>query len=410
MEKIPTIALYLDTRFSRKDDEKHPVKLRVTFDRKQKYFSLSKWYSPIEWAKVRSDKPGKKLEDDKIWLDDKLKKAKKELSEMVEFNFDTFENRMFNNTASEDVFLFMQSLANKIREEGREKTAISYESSIKSIKDVTGKTTLKFMDITPDWLNKYQSEMLNKGRSSTTVGIYLRNLRTTYNKKRPKAKTDSDIYPFGKAKYRIPGGKKLKRALSKREIGLIYNMELPQGSQLEKYRDYFIFSYLCNGINIKDMANLRYKNIQGQLISFERAKTANANKENPVIITCPLIPKVKEIIERWGNKPRHHDKYIFPILKPKSTSIEQVKATQREVDALNRNLKTIAKMLGIEMHITGYVSRHTYASVLKNERAPLEFISEGMGHTNVATTKNYLSDFEIDTKIEYANRLTSFED
>ena len=71
-------------------------------------------------------------------------------------------------------------------------------------------------------------------------------------------------------------------------------------------------------------------------------------------------------------------------------------------------MSEIGKELKIESKITTYSARHSFATMLKRGGAPLEFISESLGHGDLKTTENYLDSFEDETKEKYANILTDF--
>lgn len=44
-----------------------------------------------------------------------------------------------------------------------------------------------------------------------------------------------------------------------------------------------------------------------------------------------------------------------------------------------------------------YISRHSWATIAKNEGIPISLISEGLGHTSEKTTQIYLNSFAVDT-------------
>ncbi|MBD0296240.1 MAG: hypothetical protein ICV84_13735 [Flavisolibacter sp.] len=60
------------------------------------------------------------------------------------------------------------------------------------------------------------------------------------------------------------------------------------------------------------MALLRYKNIQDGYLVFERAKTERTSRTDPQIITAYITQEITAIIERWGNKDKTPNNYIFP--------------------------------------------------------------------------------------------------
>ena len=78
-------------------------------------------------------------------------------------------------------------------------------------------------------------------------------------------------YPFGRGKYEIQAGEGRKLALTLEQIGQIARYE--DGNEATaKYRDYWLFLYLCNGINVADFVKLRYRDIVDGEICFVRQK------------------------------------------------------------------------------------------------------------------------------------------
>jgi len=78
--------------------------------------------------------------------------------------------------------------------------------------------------------------MVAEEKSKTTVGIYLRSLRTIFNKAIEEGNIAADLYPF--KKYKIPTGQNIKKALDKSELKTLYTAKLEPGSFKEKTRDF----------------------------------------------------------------------------------------------------------------------------------------------------------------------------
>ena len=215
-------------------------------------------------------------------------------------------------------------------------------------------------------------------------------------------------YPVGRNKYEIPTGRNIKKALTIREVGLISSFPLVEGSNEQRYRDYWMFSYNGNGMNIKDMASLKYKNISGDVIVFNRAKTKRKTKTNPQPITIFITEMMKSIIERWGNKPGKAEQYVFPILEDQLNAEQERAQVNQTTKQINKYIRRIAVQTGINENISTYTARHSFATVLKRSGASTEFISESLGHKNLKTTENYLADFETDVKRQWAEKLNNF--
>ena len=77
---------------------------------------------------------------------------------------------------------------------------------------------------------------------------------------------------------------------------------------------------------------------------------------------------------------------------------------QNAMYLINRKLKDIGKMTGVQLPLTMYVARHSWASVAKNKNVPISVISEGMGHDSEMTTQIYLA--SLDTAVvDKANKM-----
>jgi integrase len=172
--------------------------------------------------------------------------------------------------------------------------------------------------------------------------------------------------------------------------------------------DYWIFIYFCNGLNVKDMAKLRYKNMQGDFLHFLRSKT-EFTKNTTEEIRVPLNDVAKAIIKKYGNKAINQDAYIFPILQPGITAQREYELIQQATGLINDHMKLVAAELGINAKVTTYVARHSFSTVLKRSGASIEYISEALGHSDIKTTQNYLASFEDDTKKQTNSVLANFE-
>jgi len=162
-------------------------------------------------------------------------------------------------------------------------------------------------------------------------------------------------------------------------------------------------------MNAKDIANLKYKNIDGDYFIFERAKTESSLRSDPRPIAVYITEDMKAIIDRWGNKDKSPNNYLFPILEHGLAPLRHYERIQNFVGFINERMRRILKNIGIDKKATTYVARHTFSTVLKRSRASTEFIQEALGHSDLKTTESYLDSFEKETKKEYASRLSSFK-
>jgi len=401
--KKATATIYHDT-LRPKEDGTCSVKIKVTFNRKRRYFSTGVDLTPGDFEKVFY---GKRKTKDQKAIKTKVeyfeKKAEDVIDKLKVFSFDIFkqhylEERNVNNSVSFafDKYIETLELNDKIS------TATCYSCAKTSIEKFN--KDLTFADVTPLFLKKYEKWMIKQDNSNTTISIYLRCLRAIYNQQN----IDKSIYPFGTGsnKYTIPTSKNTKKALTVKEIGEIYNYEPKKDSTEEMAKDYWLFLYLCNGMNVKDFCLLKWENINGNMLTYKRAKTRNSRKERKSI-SVALKPESLNIIKKWGQPSIHKDAYIFPHFESTMNATEQRNVCQNLTRIINKYMKRIAKKLEIDKNVTTYFARHSFATVLKRSGAKIEMISELLGHSNVGVTENYLDSFENDQIQKETDVLTS---
>ncbi|GEO03374.1 integrase [Adhaeribacter aerolatus] len=425
-------AIILDTRRALTDGT-YPIKLRITHQRKQKYFPTDFSLSETDFAKTKTDNPRGKAKELQIAFQAIEQQAIKVIKKLSIFTIEAFEKHYLNTAAKDDVFsAFDHSIACLTKEE-QVGTAGTYENAsisllafinkqpLTSNKGLTKKEAkarreallkkrkpLLFSTITPDFLKEYERWMLAGGKSLTTISIYVRALRTLFNESIAAGDVHQDLYPFGKRKYQVPAGRNVKKALPLAEIEKIFVYE-PRHDSEAQARDLWLFSYLCNGINIKDIARLKYRQIQKGSIIFIRAKTERTTRQNLKPIIVILTPEVEQIIKKWGNKPIYPEAYVFPILKEGLTPEKELAVVKQATKTINKYIKRIGATIGIEGNISTYTARHSYATVLKRAGVSTAFISESLGHGTERTTQNYLDSFEDEVKREFTSYLTAFK-
>ena len=406
-----TTDIVLETRWKNKK-EIYPVKLRVTHDREQRYYRILKYsLNKEDFDKTQSKNPRNKiLKELKIVFSEFENKAMKMIKRIDYFTFDKFEDSFLGQKKHGDnVFSYFENYISTLKEEKRFGTADSYFASHKSLSRHYRKKKLLFEDITPKFLNRYEEEMLKAGKSITTIGIYLRNLRKLFNDYIEDVNAPRSIYPFGRNKYVIPKGRNIKKALKIEDIEKIYYYEVEENSETHFAKDMFLFSYLCNGMNMADVFRLKFKDIKGERIYFHRTKTIRTAKGASKPVSVILTSDIQVILNRWQNTDIETDNFLFPLLNDIADPEKQRLRIKNKTRTINSHLKIIFKDLGFDIDGSMIYARHSYATIMRNSGASDEFISESIGHQNTQVTRHYLDSFEDDIKKEFANKLTAFK-
>ena len=160
--------------------------------------------------------------------------------------------------------------------------------------------------------------------------------------------------------------------LTKDEVVKIQQADL-KNPALDVVRDLFLFT-VFTGLAGSDVAQLTSKHIVRQndgshWIIKKRQKTG-------VESSIPLLPPAKAIL----------DKYCTDV-----TCIEKgVLLPKRSNQKINKHLKELAEMTGIQKHLHYYVARHTFATTIcMSNHVSMESTSRMLGHKNLKQTQHY---------------------
>jgi integrase len=399
-----TVTPAIDRTHPRKDGT-CSIYVRVTFQRKKKEYPTGITMKPAAYDRIMK---AQRRKQDELKQYSKIMAFFTKALDIIEatpvFTFAQFEDLYLSNTEAADTIKGgFERHIQELKDQKRIGSSVSYETAINSIEGF--KAGLRYADITVNFLNKYEAAMLKEGKSKATIGIYLRSLRAIMN----RADIDRKLYPFGnkKNKYAIPTGHNIKKALTLDEISRIFSYNAEAGTTKAMAKDYWIFIYLCNGLNVKDLCLLKWKNIDGDWLRYERAKTSRTKKDGK-LISVSLKPEAKAIISRWGLPSLSPDTFIFPHLSKGMTPEREREIYQQLTKTINKYVKLIAKELKINKEVTTYFARHSFATILKNSGASTEFISEALGHSGTKTTQNYLAGFEQEAIHKATEALTAF--
>lgn len=395
-----TYSIALDTRRVKKDNT-YPVKLRVFIRNESKRYSTGLDLTEDDFKKSYQELPvTKKHKEIRKQLQELQSQIEEIISSIGYFTFEKFERKLLSKNTTNDLFTYFKLYIEKLRSEDKTKTASSYHQALTSIQSYSRRSTLPFEYVTPKFLNDYEKSMTTQGRSTSTVGIYLRYVRNLFNIAIADEVIHKEFYPFGKGKYVIANTPKTYKALQISDLKALMNEPVSEDSLEAFFRDLWFFSYFGNGINTKDIALLKYQNIKSEIIHFKRAKTILTNRDAPEG-EIPMIKEIKTIIQKWGNVDNSPDNYIFPILQPKLNSETIDKRVHQTNKQIRKYIQRIAARAGIEQNISMQHARHTFTTVLVQAGVPLPSISKRLTHGSIATTDKYigrnsqLKEFEI---------------
>lgn len=296
----------------------------------------------------------------------------------------------FNRYAREySLFRFMESIIVKLRGNGKIRTAETYRATLNSFRNFRKGEDLMLDCITSEVMEDYEAWLRKRGLVSNTISFYIRILRAVYN----RAVEDNVIDDRNPFRHVYTGiDKTVKRALPLSVIKKIKNLDLSCNPVLDFARNMFLMSFYLRGMSLIDMAYLKKTDLKNGYVVYRRRKTGQ-------MLVIEWTREMQTICDKY---PENRSVYLLPIIRTAGTNEW---CTYRNVGYnINHNLKKIALMLGVDVRLTMYVARHSWASAAKAKGIPLSVISEGMGHDSETTTRIYLA--SLDTSVvDRANNL-----
>jgi integrase/recombinase XerD len=355
-----------------------PLNCRLTFSKSKKHFSTGLFINPDLWnSKKQVVKPP---EPDAELINTQLSLIRTKLNQAFlflqvnEVNFDV-----------QDIYQQYKGKPLK-KERGVVEVYDMHSQRIKKligidIKDVTYKKYLESGKHLQDFIkHKYKSKDIQlKALRSSFIDDYVYFLKV--EKKFQQSTLNKAIQRFRKVvRYAISEdyldkdpfmlykAKRVRKEvvfLSPEQLNKLEETDF-KIQRIQYIKDLFIFC-CYTGLGFKEMSELKKKAVKkefdGELwLNIHRNKTNKAYK-------VPLLPKAKEIMEKYGND----GDFVF----------EGISNTK-----FNAYLKEIADVVGIDFNLTHHIARKTFAStVLLFNNVPMEVVSSLLGHSKMQTTQ-----------------------
>jgi site-specific recombinase XerD len=373
-------------------DNSHPVLIRFSQLKLKKYISTGLSSTVDEWDfdlnRYKLNKPEKK----KLHLKNNLliDKIIFEAQSLIVDNFDfqkvysieSIIEKLIKKNKPVSVFTFIESFIARLEKAGKNGNALAYKNTFGVFKTYRNEKDLSFDELTYKVLINFEEDLQGRGRKINAISFHMRTLRSLYNKAIKEGIAQQELYPF--KDYCVKREKTSKRAIVKGNISAIKELDLSDELDLDKARDYFLFSFYTRGMAFVDLAFLKVSNIYGDRLTYSRNKT---NQK----FSIKLTSQISEIISKY-NDLSIKDSYLFPIIiDPKGDIYTQYRNGMR---LTNKKLNKIGELIGLNVPLTTYVSRHSWATIAKREGVPTAVISEGLGHETERTTQIYLDSFE----------------
>jgi len=416
---MTTIKQVFDYRTPKSNGE-IPVRLRVTHNRKTTHISLNASLTEDQIKKIEQGRVDEELSHFMKELDDLTNNVRKVAAKLEPFSIDELKRQLSNSSNSKNNkdHLLVDIIHLKIKkfDENQQYASKShYNTLLKMITSFDSSLLLK--DVDQDFLYDFEKFYINgriekDGESRlenyyNTLSIYLRDLKAVINLGRDKKMVDHTYeFPFGKNRYIIKTYSTEKEIFSVNHVNSMMSFNSFATKYQENAHDHWKVCFLCNGSNMSDVLQLKWTDIDDDIISFVRKKTENRTK-NVRKLSIPIIKPLRELIDKIGNR---ESEYIFGGFRspPKKKTIEN--KVSKMCKGYNKHLKVIGEKIGLPFSPIMSTSRHSYGNYLAKNGVPLERIAEMMGHKDKQrfTTYHYIGSLDTKTLFETNGCLEEF--
>lgn len=372
----------------------HPIMLRLIKDRKIKYVSLDHSCSKDLWDEDEQ-LPNKK-HPNKVELIIRISKMFNDANKVIldfenndqHFTVDDIAKALSKKSVGKLTFFkFTDELVQRHKDVEKIGTANAFQDAKRVVSRFTKEKDVTFKEVDYIFLTRLEEDLLKRKVTENSIAVYMRTIRSIYNKAIAEGHAREGEYPFKTYKLTKLNTKTKKRALTKEQVKKIADHKLELGSKLWVARSIFLFSYYCRGINFIDMAQLKWTNIQEGRLHYTRAKTGHQ-------FNIALLPPALEILDYYRER-QDASGFVFPILGAYHDTEQKVKNRVKKImKEVNSNLRKVAEKVEIDFNVTTYVARHSYATVLKRQNVSTSQISEALGHSSEKITQVYLDSFE----------------
>ena len=432
---MATVKIILWKSYQKKDGT-YALAIRITQNRKPKYVFTGKYIQEKDWddegGKVRKSHPNsrrlnnflkKKIsEADDIALEAETtkknntskalqKKVKGKTGNVSFFQFgmervkSKYEAGTYSVAKSEYSILHnvreflnhnkskdKQSVIDDIMQRRKERIGQSRKAGYNFLEELriqfAKDKSLYFEDIDEPFLKRFKIFCAGYlGQKTRTITNQLIFIRTMYNAGIKEFVVDAKHYPFAGEKEKIKVGRGHKVGLTKEEVSSIEDLKLEPKTTIWHTRNIWLFAFYFAGIRISDVLEMKWSDFKDDRLLYVMNKN-----EKPVSLKIP--DKAQEIIECYRADRQKRDDYIFPYLKKADARSKRdlfVK-TRNASTLLNKYLKRIASLCGIEKNLSNHIARHSFGNIAGDAINPL-MLQKLYRHSDLKTTINYQANF-----------------
>ncbi|CAK7029927.1 MAG: Tyrosine recombinase XerD [Parabacteroides sp.] len=352
-------------------DGKALIQVEAYLNRQKKYFSTKVYVKPCQWdSKRRMVKNHPNMDSLNQYLSDYVSNLERKELEMVQSGKLFSLRGLKDNSSNEDMISFTEFMHKEIAHSNlKESTLKNHLSTLQVLSSY--KRTVTFDDLTFNFLCDFEYYLLMHKYHRNTIAKHMKHLKRYVNLAINKDLFELQRYPF--RKYKIKYMESKRGHLTPEELDQLESISQRLRSTLRRALDMFLFS-CYTGLRFSDIVSITRENFH---MIDDKLWLIYSSVKTDVSVRLPLFllfdGKARVIYEEYI---RNNKKTLFNVPLSSNSNI-------------NKQLKRICIVAGIDKKVSFHTARHTNATLLLYNGANITTVQKLLGHKSVRTTEIY---------------------
>ena len=370
------------------------IQVEAYLSGRKRYFSTKVYVRPCQWDnKRRVVRNHPNMNALNAFLQDCVMELEREELEKRRLNGGfTLKDLLAEKTAvADNEFSFIDFMREEISHSNLKVSTLKNHFSTLHVLSLY-KKDLSFQELNFNFLCDFEYFLLKHEYHQNTIAKHMKHLKRYVNLAINKDRMDSRQYPF--RKYKIKRQESKRTHLTPGELERLENLDLGGRRTLRRCLDMFLFS-CYTGLRFSDIVSITKDNF---LFIEDKVWLVYSSVKTDVGVRLPLFllfeGKAIPIYERYKNTSRT----LFGVSRTANSN-------------LNKQLRRIVKLAGIDKRISFHAGRHTNATLLLYNGANITTVQKLLGHKSVRTTEIYsdIMDMTIIRDLKKIERSLSLE-
>lgn len=346
------------------------IQVEAYLNRQKKYFSTKIYVKPSQWdSKRKAVKNHPNMDELNQYIEGYITYLERIELDIVQSGR-PFSLNYLKEKGDYDASSFVSFMKNEIEHSNlRISTLKNHLSTLQVL--IQYQPDVSFDDMTFNFLLNFERFLLEHKYHRNTIAKHMKHLKRYINLAINKDLFELQKYPFRKYKIKYMDSK--RGHLTPEELEKLERVAPKLRRTLRRTLDMFLFS-CYTGLRFSDIVSIKHENfhlIDDKLWLIYSSVKTDVNVRLPLFLL--FDGKAMSIYERYS---RRRSKTLFDVSVSANSNV-------------NKQLKRICQLAGVDKKLSFHMARHTNATLLLYNGANITTVQKLLGHKSVRTTEIY---------------------